>query len=108
MVESAEKIRISVAWAGPGWQGEIALGLPAGATIDDAIAASASAIAAHVPAAELATAASGVWGKQKPRNHVLRDGDRVELYRPLQADPKDARRAKVASGKPRQRQDKKT
>ncbi|HEX9390443.1 MAG TPA: RnfH family protein [Usitatibacteraceae bacterium] len=106
MVESAEKIRISVAWAGPGWQGEIALSLPAGATIDDAIAA--SAIAAHVPAAELATAASGVWGKQKPRNHVLRDGDRVELYRPLQADPKDARRAKVASDKPRQRLGKKT
>jgi putative ubiquitin-RnfH superfamily antitoxin RatB of RatAB toxin-antitoxin module len=40
-------------------------------------------------------AAVGVWGKVRPLDFALRDGDRVELYRPLQADPKDARRDKA-------------
>ena len=34
----------------------------------------------------------GVWGQPRALDHVLRDGDRVELYRPLLIDPKDARR----------------
>jgi putative ubiquitin-RnfH superfamily antitoxin RatB of RatAB toxin-antitoxin module len=34
----------------------------------------------------------GVWGQLRPLDHVLRDGDRVEWYRPLLIDPKDARR----------------
>ena len=36
--------------------------------------------------------ACGVWGRVQPLDHVLRDGDRVELYRPLTVDPKEARR----------------
>jgi hypothetical protein len=34
----------------------------------------------------------GVWGQLRTLDHVLRDRDRVEIYRPLQIDPKDARR----------------
>lgn len=34
----------------------------------------------------------GVWAKLRPLNHPLRDGDRVEVYRPLLVDPKEARR----------------
>ncbi len=45
--------------------------------------------------------AIGVWGKVRAADYLLRDGDRVELYRALQADPKDARRAK-AQRSPRQ------
>jgi putative ubiquitin-RnfH superfamily antitoxin RatB of RatAB toxin-antitoxin module len=37
----------------------------------------------------------GVWGRRRPPGHRLRDGDRVELYRPLQVDPKEARRRRV-------------
>jgi uncharacterized protein len=33
-----------------------------------------------------------VWGRVTPLDHVLRDGDRVEIYRPLTVDPKEARR----------------
>ena len=40
--------------------------------------------------------ACGVWGKQVAPEHVLRDGDRVELYRPLLVDPKTARRERFA------------
>ena len=93
------EIRVHIAWACPDAYREIALSLPPGATLQQAIAA--SGIAAHLPAAELAAVACGIWGKIKPRDQVLRDGDRVELYRPLQADPKDARRAKAANAKRR-------
>lgn len=34
----------------------------------------------------------GVWGKLRPLDHPLREGDRIEVYRPLQVDPKEARR----------------
>lgn len=47
---------------------------------------------------ELWTLAVGVYGEEVKSDHLLRDGDRVELYRPLQADPKDSRRMR-ASGK---------
>lgn len=40
-------------------------------------------------------APAGVWGKVRPLDYVLRDGDRIETYAPLRADPKDARRAKA-------------
>jgi putative ubiquitin-RnfH superfamily antitoxin RatB of RatAB toxin-antitoxin module len=39
--------------------------------------------------------AIGIWGKVKPPHYVLRQGDRLEFYRPLKADPKQARRARV-------------
>ena len=40
-------------------------------------------------------AAIGVWGKARTPDYRLRDGDRIEIYRPLRADPKDARRRKA-------------
>jgi uncharacterized protein len=46
-------------------------------------------------------AAVGVWGRVKPSDYVLRADDRVEIYRPLKADPKDARRAKVEANRTR-------
>lgn len=38
------------------------------------------------------TAVAGVWGRLQPKSCELRDGDRVEIYRPLRCDPKEARR----------------
>jgi putative ubiquitin-RnfH superfamily antitoxin RatB of RatAB toxin-antitoxin module len=37
----------------------------------------------------------GVWGKRVERSYVVRDGDRVELYRPLENEPREARRLKA-------------
>jgi uncharacterized protein len=73
---------------------ERALVLAPGATVADAL------VQAGVGAESVAMCATGVWGRVRPRDHVLREGDRVEIYAPLKADPKDARRAKV---KPRTR-----
>lgn len=67
---------------------ERALTLPSPATIADALTG-AGWLAADktqpVPAC-------GIWGRVRPINHPLHDGDRVELYRSLKADPKQARR----------------
>jgi putative ubiquitin-RnfH superfamily antitoxin RatB of RatAB toxin-antitoxin module len=101
------KVNITIAWHIPAQvenaHGEIALSLDEGATIDDAISQLQidERIAANPTAYQalttLATAspAVGVWGKLKSRQYVLRAEDRVELYRPLQADPKEARRQRV-------------
>ena len=45
------------------------------------------------------TAPLGIFGKRVKDDTVLRDGDRIEVYRPLVADPKDARRKRVLQKK---------
>lgn len=64
----------------------VALRMPAGSTLADAIAASGLA------PAPCSRAALGIWGKVTAPETLLRDGDRVELYRALAVDPKEARR----------------
>lgn len=64
------------------------LDLPEGATLQEALTQSGWDITADT--------AVGVWGKVLPRERTLRDGDRVEIYRPLVADPMTARRKRAA------------
>ena len=82
-------MRVEVVLALPASQHCVALDLPDGATVADAIAASgldASAIDDdHV----------GIWNRRVTLATVLREADRVELYRPLVADPKQARRVRA-------------
>jgi len=85
-------LRVRVAWAAPAAQREISLELPEPASVQMAIDA-AREVAPEIALIAENAAAVGVWGKVRARDDLLRDGDRVELYRPLQADPKDARRA---------------
>ncbi|CAM3180509.1 RnfH family protein [Janthinobacterium lividum] len=73
------------------------LSVPAGTTIEQAVAL--SGLLREIPAIDLAVNMVGIYGKKKPLDTVLREHDRVEVYRPLQADPKEARRRR-ASGKP--------
>ena len=91
-------IRIRVACAGPDGRLEREFNLVEPATVADALAA--AGLDASLAAAAGQAAAIGVWGKVKPLTQLLREGDRVEVYRPLRADPKDARRTR-AGGKPR-------
>ena len=67
------------------------LTLGEGSLLRDALQASGI----DVPGLDLATCPVGIFGKKKAPDTVLRDGDRVEIYRPLVADPKDARRRRV-------------
>ena len=67
----------------------VALTLPAGATLAEALDASGLRQRHALPAEGLRL---GVWGKPREPGQVLRERDRVEVYRPLQVDPKEARR----------------
>ena len=88
-------LRVSVVAALPDRQEVVELELPDGSRVSDAVAA--ARIAERFP--ELARAVAGIWSRQCAPDTPLRDGDRVELYRPLVADPKQMRRARVRRGK---------
>ncbi|MBV6417286.1 MAG: Persistence and stress-resistance antitoxin PasI [Steroidobacteraceae bacterium] len=68
--------------------------LPPEATVADALAA-ARARAATVPQVPWETATVGIFGQISARDVVFADGDRIEIYRPLAADPRASRRARV-------------
>jgi uncharacterized protein len=83
-------LRIEVVYCpGPGRCDIESLELPAGATVGDAIRA-AGVLDRH--RLTLAALRAGVWGRVLEMTAPLRDRDRVEVYRPLQVDPKQARR----------------
>lgn len=86
-------LSIEVCYARSDAQTLIALSLPAGSTVRDAI--EASRIAERHPEIDPATAKVGVFGKVKPLDAPLADHDRVEIYRPLIVDPKLARQRRV-------------
>lgn len=73
----------------------VALQMPAGATVNDALRE--SGLLLRHPEIDLALHKVGVWGKLRPLDHALREGDRVEVYRPLKVDPKEARRQRYRS-----------
>ncbi len=89
--------RATVVWAEPGAVRERDVSVPAGASLADAVRA--SGLAAELPdlAAMLGAGALdlGVWNHPRPADTPLRDGDRVEIYRPLTVDPKAARRIRA-------------
>lgn len=86
----------------PGQVDLVTLDLPEGATVDDALQACRAGdglLARHVLSATAADV--GVWGRRRPGTTRLREGDRVEIYRPLRCDPKEARRLRHRKSPPR-------
>ena len=67
--------------------------LPVGATVADAIRA--SGVLDRRPEMAAAAPDVGIWGRASAMTQRLEDGDRVELYRPLTVDPKEARRVRA-------------
>ena len=90
----ADTLRVSVVYAEPGRQIVRELDVAAGATVAEAIRLSAIAAAAGLAASDLTRL--GIFGKTVAADTVLRDGDRVEILRPLKIDPKEARRRRAA------------
>lgn len=91
------RIQIEVACTLPDRQMLVALEIEEGTTVLQAI--ERSGILARFPNVEFAPERVGVFGKIVPLDTPLRDGDRVEIYRPLVSDPKDARRERVTQRK---------
>lgn len=88
--------RFAVAVAGserPGTAFEAAVQVAAGATVLDAIRD--SGVLERFPALDVSTAAVGIWGRASSLTALLQPGDRVEIYRPLAIDPKEARRKRA-------------
>jgi len=89
---SASKIAVEVVYAFPERQVLRRILLPDGSTVEDAIRA--SGLRAEFP--EIDTTRVGIHGKPVAVDAILRGEDRVEIYRPLRADPKDFRRMRAA------------
>ena len=88
-------LHVSVAVALPDRQEVIEIELPEGSRLADAL--DASLVLERYP--ELRGAQTGIWSRPCAVDTPLREGDRVELYRPLVADAKQMRRARVRRGK---------
>ena len=78
-------------------QALVAVTLAEGATVADAI--EASGLAAKFPEEQLDGLPTGIWGRPAGRDSVVRDGDRVEIYRSLEIDPREARRQLAEAGR---------
>ena len=86
-------IRVSVAVARHARQEVIELEVEEGSTVAEALAR--AGLEARFPGVDFTAARVGIWSRPCARDAVLRPGDRVEVYRPLEADPKDARRRRA-------------
>lgn len=93
----ARMINIEVACALPGRQVVKALAVPSGCTARQAVAL--CGIAADFPGLDIAGLKLGLYSKVVDDDQVLAAGDRVELYRPLLLDPKEARRQRAEKAK---------
>ena len=95
MAEAGDGLRIEVVLVAPGLAWRSHLQLPAGSTVAEAI--DASGVRQAVPPGRgFDLEHPGVYGRAVALDEPLHDGDRIEFYRPLEADPKDARRRRAA------------
>ena len=92
-------IAVEVAYALPDWQEIIALEVEPGTTAREAVAR--SAINRSFPEINVERVELGIFGKAVKPDHPLHAGDRVEIYRPLIADPKAVRKQRAAAAKER-------
>ncbi len=92
----ARKLQIEVAYATPARQLILELEVAPGTSAREAVRL--SGIADQFPEIKIDASPLGVFGKQIDDDYELCDGDRIEIYRPLIADPKEIRRQRAARG----------
>ncbi|MFV3415523.1 RnfH family protein [Pseudomonas nitroreducens] len=98
MAESAS-IVIEVVYALPDKQALLRLSVPRGTRMREAV--ELSGIASQFPGLDISNCPLGIFGKAvaRPEERVLQEGERVEIYRPLIADPKEVRKQRAARAK---------
>ena len=94
---SGDPIRIEVVFALPERQVLVEVSLPSTASVADAI--ETAGLVRAFPDEDLQALPVGIWGKPVSRAAALQEGDRVEIYRPLVIDPKEARRRRATFGR---------
>jgi putative ubiquitin-RnfH superfamily antitoxin RatB of RatAB toxin-antitoxin module len=95
MADVVASLHVQVCFAKPDMQILRDLIVPEGTTLHGAIVR--SGLLDEVTEIDLATCRVGIYGKLKPLDTVLRDRDRIEVYRPLMADPKESRRKRAVN-----------
>lgn len=90
----SDGIAIEVSYAVPGAQRLLSLCVPRGCRARPAV--ELSCMAALFPEIDAANCPLGVFGMQVADDYILNEGDRLEIYRPLENDPMDARRRAAA------------
>lgn len=89
-------VSVEVAFARPDLQWVEPLDVPAGTSAREALRR--SGIPGRFPEVDVERCPLGVYGRVVGEGYVVKAGDRIEVYRPLQVDPRDARRAVAARG----------
>ncbi|WP_243043047.1 RnfH family protein [Dyella sedimenti] len=92
----ADQVTVEVAYAGPSRQFVRRVTLPAGSTVMQAI--EASGLAQAVPGLVVDPSRLGIFARKVSPDQAVGEGDRVEIYRPLTLDPKEARRRRAHEG----------
>ncbi len=100
------QLRIEVAFALPDKQSLLELTVAPGTTVEQAVVA--SGIMQIYPEIDLGKNAVGIWNRTCKLTDVVKDLDRIEVYRPLIADPKEIRRRRAEKAKQEGRADKVT
>lgn len=93
----SDEMIVEVAYALPNQQVILPVKVPTGTNAEAAI--HASGLLAKFPEIDLAVNKIGIFGKLTKLETELRHLDRIEIYRPLIADPKEVRRQRAAEGK---------
>ena len=93
----SDKINIGIVYALPHEQELLELQAPQQTTAGEAVRL--SGIMEKHPEIDLGKSRLGIYGKLTGADAVLRDNDRIEIYRPLLVDPKEVRRKRAAEGK---------
>ncbi len=94
---SAERFEVEVAYATPTRQVILRLAVEPGTRLEQAVRM--SGVLEQFPEIDLKQNKVGIFGKLGKLSDVLQAGDRVEIYRPLIADPKEVRKQRAAQGK---------
>lgn len=102
----SEMINLEIAFALPERQSLLEIQIEAGKSVEEIILG--SEIMTLYPEIDLKVNAVGIWNRSCKLTDIPRDGDRIEIYRPLIADPKDVRRKRAEKAKNEGRADKVT
>ena len=97
MAAEGPPIRVSVAYVGPEEEFFRAIDVPADSSVGEAVRR--SGVLEACPEIDLDSHKLGIFGKLAKAEQRLAEGDRVEIYRPLIADPKEARKRRAEEGK---------
>ena len=93
----SNQIQVEVVYGRQDCQKVVAVTLNEGATLREAV--ERSGLLAEFPEIDLEKNKLGIWNKLAKPDAVVRDKDRLEIYRPLIADPKEVRKQRAAEGK---------